>query len=64
MKELGGNIGVLVGLDLPSVGGETEAGIRSHMLCGMVKIKKIIIIKIKIIVPIVSEEEFSLIKFW
>ena len=29
MKELGGKTGVLVGLDLPSVGGGTEAGVRS-----------------------------------
>ena len=29
MKELGGTTGVLVGLDLPSVGGGTEAGVRS-----------------------------------
>ena len=27
MKELGGKTGVLVGLDLPSAGGETEAGV-------------------------------------
>ena len=27
-KELGGNTGVLVGLDLPEVGGGTEAGVR------------------------------------
>ena len=26
MKELGGKTGVLVGLDLPSVGGRTETG--------------------------------------
>ena len=29
MKELGGKIGVLVGLDLPSAGGGTEAGVQS-----------------------------------
>ena len=29
MKELGGKTGVLVGLDLPSVGGGTEAGVQS-----------------------------------
>ena len=29
MKELGGKTGVLVGLDLPSAGGGTEAGVRS-----------------------------------
>ena len=29
MKELGEKTGVLVGLDLPSVGGETEAGVQS-----------------------------------
>ena len=29
MKEQGGKTGVLVGLDLPSVGGGTEAGVRS-----------------------------------
>ena len=29
MKELGGKTGVLVGLDLPSVGGGTEAEVRS-----------------------------------
>ena len=29
MKELGGKIGVLVGLDLPSAGRGTEAGIQS-----------------------------------
>ena len=29
MKELGGRTGVLVGLDLPSAGGGTEAGVRS-----------------------------------
>ena len=29
MKEHGGETGVLVGLDLPSVGGGTEAGVRS-----------------------------------
>ena len=29
MKELGGKIRVLVGLDLPSAGGGTEAGVRS-----------------------------------
>ena len=29
MKELGGKIGVLVGLDLPSAGGRTEAGVQS-----------------------------------
>ena len=28
-KELGGKTGVLVGLDLPSAGGGTEAGVRS-----------------------------------
>ena len=28
-KELGRKIGVLVGLDLPSVGGGTEAGVQS-----------------------------------
>ena len=28
MKELGGKTGVLVGLDLPLVGGGTEAGVR------------------------------------
>ena len=29
MKELGGKTGVLAGLDLPSAGGGTEAGLRS-----------------------------------
>ena len=29
MKELGGKIGVLVGLDIPSAGGGTEAGVQS-----------------------------------
>ena len=29
MKELGGKTGVLEGLDLPSVGGGTEAGVQS-----------------------------------
>ena len=29
MKELGGKTGVLLGLDLPSAGGATEAGVRS-----------------------------------
>ena len=29
MKELGGKTGVLVGLDLPLVGGRTEAGVQS-----------------------------------
>ena len=29
MKELRGKTGVLVGLDLPSAGGRTEAGVRS-----------------------------------
>ena len=29
MKELGGKIGVLVGLDLPLVGGGTESGVQS-----------------------------------
>ena len=29
MKELGGERGVLVGLDLPSVSGRTEAGVQS-----------------------------------
>ena len=29
MKELGGKTGVLVGLDLPSAGGGTEAGVQS-----------------------------------
>ena len=29
MKELGGKIGVLVGLDSPSAGGGTEAGVQS-----------------------------------
>ena len=29
MRELGGKAGVLVGLDLPSVGGGTEAGVQS-----------------------------------
>ena len=29
MKELGGKIGVLLGLNLPLVGGETEAGVQS-----------------------------------
>ena len=29
MKELGGKTGVLVGLELPSVGGGTEAGVQS-----------------------------------
>ena len=28
MKEIGGKTGVLVGLDLPSAGGETEAGVQ------------------------------------
>ena len=32
MKELGGETGVLVGLDLPSVGGGTEAGVQSPHL--------------------------------
>ena len=31
MKELGGKPGVLVGLDLPSAGAGTEAGIGSHI---------------------------------
>ena len=31
MKKLGGETGVLVGLDLPSPGGETEAGVHSHI---------------------------------
>ena len=31
MKELGGKTGVLVGLDLPSAGGETEAGVNPHI---------------------------------
>ena len=31
-KELVGKIGMLVGLDLPSVGGGTEAGVRSPTL--------------------------------
>ena len=31
MKELGGKTGVLTGLDLPSVGGGTEAGVKSHI---------------------------------
>ena len=30
MKELGGKTGVLVGLDLPSVGGRTEVDVRSR----------------------------------
>ena len=29
IKKLGGNTGVLIGLDLTSVGGETEAGVQS-----------------------------------
>ena len=29
MKELGGETGVLAGLDLPTVGGGTEAGVQS-----------------------------------
>ena len=29
MKELGGKLGVLVGLDVPLVGGGTEAGVQS-----------------------------------
>ena len=32
MKELGGKTGVLIGLDLPSAGGETEAGVQSPYL--------------------------------
>ena len=31
MKELAGKTGVLVRLDLPSAGGETEAGIYPHV---------------------------------
>ena len=31
-KELGGKTGVLAGLDLPSTGGGTEAGVRSPHL--------------------------------
>ena len=31
MKELGRETGVLVGLDLPLVGGGTEAGVRPHI---------------------------------
>ena len=31
MKELGGKTGVLVGLDLPSVGGGTEGGVQFHI---------------------------------
>ena len=31
MKQLGGETGVLVGLDLPSVGGGTEAGSDPHI---------------------------------
>ena len=31
MKELAGKTGVLVRLDLPSAGGETEAGIYPHI---------------------------------
>ena len=30
MKELGRKTGVLVGMDLPSVGGGTEAGVQSR----------------------------------
>jgi len=31
MKEVVGKTGMLLGLDLPSAGGETEAGVQSHI---------------------------------
>ena len=46
MKELGGKIGVLVGLDLPLVGEGTEAGIQSPHLGNCLSQEKLLRLRV------------------